>query len=280
MKKNLFILAFLLPTFLLQAQKADIEIAQSLITKNHSTIREGLYDLGLSFVQKKQSSTSGNEMKYIFLIDGTKNNKKYWDIYTETISDDSIRVKEIVIKYYYKNHGDIIELDKFKKQQDQIVGKYFISYEKSEGTKQAHIKITSQELFDYSNSVIRSDFLKFASSPTQNLYLQLFKEIKEDQPNVYYVKVYVEDLYTCVGLPNNLFVLELENGKSVTLKEENTSDYCAVSPESNFYFKKEDVELLKENGPIKLRLIQDKAYGEYKVNNPQLLSKLLNLIDE
>lgn len=277
------ILNFILSIFVFinvsQAQMSDLEIAQNLISKYHVHIRESLNELGLTYVQKKQMKIGENEMKFVFIINGTENNNKPWDIYTEKVTDDSVRISKIIIKFYYKNKGDIIEFDKFKKQHDQIVNRYFISYEKSEGTRQAHVQITSQEVFNHSNNIVKSSFLNFASSSSHKLYMQLIKEHKQNNVSKYYLKVYVEDLYTCVGLPTNRLILELYNNKSITLKEENTSSYCSKSAESNFYLKETDIETLKKNNPIIFRLIQDKEYNEFKTNNPQLLTVLINMID-
>ena len=262
MKSLTILLSVFMLGHVIQAQKSDIEIVQTLISKYHTNIRMELNSIGLTFTQKKQKS-DGDVTKYFFFINGNENNTKPWEIYTKSVNDDKVRVVRILIKYYYKNQGDIIELDKFIVPDDQLINGYFVTYEKSEGKKQAHIDININET-NLKPDVVnkQTKFTKVLSNSNEKIYFQLLKNFMDTDNNVYFLKVAVMDSFSCVGLRDNYIKFKFFNNETVILNGDGASHHCDFSAVSSFYLNDENIQKLKKN-PISI--IQFKQ-GKHEYN--------------
>jgi len=247
-----------------QAQMTDSEIVQTLISIRHTNIRESLNELGLTYVQKKQVERGENEMKYIFFIKGTEGNSKPWDIYTKKVSDNSIRITRIVIKYYYDNPGDIIELDRFLVPEEKVINGYIILFEKSEGKKQAHIDIKANEVLDiYNNLFKKTEYKKVTYTAEMHLFIRLLMSYNQQQTVEYNLNIYEKGRFTCSGLPENYLSLILYSNDTIKLINDNAQKNCAYSPVSNFSISEEDYNLLKESPILKIVFRQQNFKNEF-----------------
>jgi hypothetical protein len=278
MKKLISILSILFFISVSQAQISDSALVQLLITKHHFDIRREFFKLGIPFTQKKQIPVGKDGMKYIFLITGPNGNTKPWEVYTERIYRDSVRVSRIIIKYYYKKPGDLIDLDYFDTSKSlQFIDDQIYSFIKSEGKKQAYIEITTK-LFSSAGSRTKSPWLNFSQKNLNDLFLQFVKDPKAIN-GAYWFKAYLNDVYTCVGSKYNSLIFELDNSKYVHLHEKNEEETCGNSAMSIFYLTANEVETLKNNNSIEIRIVQDTVDREFKISQPDLISNIIKTID-
>jgi hypothetical protein len=279
MKRLIITLIVLFFVNVSQAQMSDSALVQHLITKHHLDIRREFFKLEIPFTQKKQTGIGSNGMKYIFFIKSPNGNTKPWEVYTEKINGDSIRVNRILIKYYYKHPGDLLDLDYFDISKSlQIVGDQLYSFRKSEGKKQAYIEIASK-LFSTIGSKAKSPWLNFSKSNSNDLLLQLIKDPKGIN-GIYCFKAYLSDVNTCVGLRYNSLIFELDSTKYVHLHEKNSEKICGNSAKSFFYPTVTEIEMLEKNNVKFIRIIQDTIDREFKVPQPDLISNILKKLDK
>ncbi len=272
MKIFAFFISIFLFGHIVSAQQTDLMIVQSLISKYHSNVRVELKSMGLTFVQKKQK-TDYNITKYIFVIDGTENNKKIWEIYTEPISKEKVRIARILIKYYYKNSGDITEFDEFIIPEDELINGNAVTYEKSEGKKQAHIDIKSDLIS--SNIRKQTKYTKILTNSKEKVYVQLQQNYKDTHNNIYFLNISVMDSFSCVGLRDNYIEFSFFDNEGVIINVDGASYHCDFAAVSHFQLNNEYINKLKANPISIIRLKQGDYEYEFFVANSDIIIDLL-----
>jgi hypothetical protein len=276
MKVIIYFSIFLLG-YSLNAQPSDIEIVQDLISKYHTNIRVELNSMGLTYTQKKQKTDLENT-RYVFFIKGRENNTKTWEIYTTPVNEDKIRVVRILIKYYYKNQGDITELDQFILPADKLINGYFATFEKSEGKKQAHIDININDLNSEKDIWIKNEtkYTKVLTNSKEKVYIQLNKNYKNTGNDNYFLNVSVMETFYCVGQQENYIKFKFFNDDEIFIEGDGAKYHCDFAAVSNFYLNDENIKKLSTNPVSIIQLKQGDHVYEIFVSNSNILIEMIN----
>jgi hypothetical protein len=287
MKKVFFlILSFLMSLNMIYSQPSDLEIIQSLISKTHYSIRMELGSLGLQFIQKKQK-TDNDDIRYVFFIEGTENNSKTWEIFTKPAMNDKVLITRILIKYYYKNNGDLTELDKFLVPEDYLINGCYVSMFKSEGNKQAHIDIRLSQ-FNFQNEIIKqTKFVKVENDSNDILYIQLVRnkvksfdnhnKLKDINIDILNIMNMNED--SCLSVSRNFFKIYLENNDSIILNMDGASYYSNTIIMSSYYISKNNYQKLRSIPITSINYQQDNSAYYINLIDPDIMIKALGVFE-
>lgn len=281
MKSFVSLLTVIFLSQIMFAQLSDLEIVQSLISKNHINIRAELNSLGLKYTQKKQNTGSDTVTRYIFFINGTENNIKPWEIFTKPFNEDTSRITTILIKYYYKNPGDLLEFDRFIVPDNQIINESFITFEKSEGKKQAHIKVSISTIANYRDDIAKKTGYYMVDSKTkESLYFNLSKKYSgSEDKGLFFLNAIVKGTFSCAGTEDNYLVIKFMDNDSLILDNDLADYKCDFSVASNFLLSQDDLQRIAKTQMSIIRLKQGEHEYVIFPDDTILLVKMMELFD-
>ncbi len=144
MKKGILFIVLLLSGLLLKAQdstKTDLAISKILVSKDISTVKDALTNLGLTFQMIKEKSHKASAF-----VEGSKNNMKKWEFAMKRgVAKGTKRITDILITYDMKNGGDYFDLKRYGEPQKkgEVSGKK-VKYKLSEGKETSTLEVSAK----------------------------------------------------------------------------------------------------------------------------------------
>lgn len=142
MKRSILFLVFVLSGLLIKAQdttQTDLAIAKALVSKDYTSVKQALTDLGLTFQMIKEKAHKASAF-----VEGSKNNMKKWEFEMKRGYEKGTKqITDIVVHYDMENGGDFFDMNRYAEPpKKELVNTRKVKFKFSRGKKESTLEVS------------------------------------------------------------------------------------------------------------------------------------------
>ncbi len=132
----------LLSGLLVRAQdstQTDLAIAKALVSKDVTSVKDALTDLGLTFQIIKEKSHKASAF-----VEGSKNNMKKWEFEMKRgDTKGTKRITDIIVHYDMSNGGDFFDMHQYgEPAKKEVINGRKVKFKLSRGKKESTLEVS------------------------------------------------------------------------------------------------------------------------------------------